>query len=383
MDSPGEKLKSTPLAGEHRALGARFTGFGGWEMPVQYSGIVAEHAATREKAGLFDLCHMGEFLFDGPGAEAFLQSLTTNDVTRLAPGQAHYSMFLHPTGGVVDDIVVYRKREGFLVVVNGANVDKDWAWVTSHDPGPGVQLRNVSDETALLAVQGPKAEEIVSPLVDQPLDGLYHYRLAEGKIDGVPAVIARTGYTGEDGFELYFPADEAVRIWRKLIAAGGPLGLLPVGLGARDTLRLEMAYPLYGNDLNDTTTPLEAGLNWVVKLDKGEFVGREALLVQQREGVKRRLAGFVVSGGVARHGYSLCAVDGGPVGEVTSGSFSPTLGQNIGLGYIRPELAGEGQAIAVDIRGKLVPAKVTKTPFVPSHTRRAPKATGAAPKPGA
>lgn len=374
MESTGhEALKKTPLHAEHQALGARFTAFGGWDMPVQYSGIVAEHAATREKAGLFDLSHMGEFLFDGPGAEDFLQRLTTNDVTRLAVGQAHYSMFLHPTGGVVDDIVVYRRAQGFLVVVNGANVAKDWAWVTSHDPGPGVKVVDATDETALLAVQGPRAAEIVSKVVDLPLEGLYYYRFAEGKAGGVPAIIARTGYTGEDGFELYVPAEEACGIWRRLLEVGRPLGLLPVGLGARDTLRLEMAYPLYGSDLNDTTSPLEAGLNWVVKLDKGEFVGREALLEQQAEGVKRRLAGFVVSGGVARHGYTLCTVEGSAVGEVTSGSFSPTLGRNIGLGYLRPELTGEGQAIAVDIRGRLIPATVTRTPFVPSHTYRPPK----------
>ncbi|MDI6871516.1 MAG: glycine cleavage system aminomethyltransferase GcvT [Bacillota bacterium] len=368
-----EALKRTPLHAEHQALGARFTAFGGWEMPVQYTGIVAEHVATREKAGLFDLSHMGEFFVEGPGAEAFLQRLTTNDLGRLAVGQAHYSMLLNPSGGVVDDIVVYRRTRGFMVVVNGANVTKDWTWVAAQGPGPGVELRDATLETALIAVQGPKAADIVAQVADQSLGELYYYRFVEGKADGVPAIIARTGYTGEDGFELYVAAAEAPRLWRRLLAVGEPLGLVPVGLGARDTLRLEMAYPLYGNDLTDETTPLEAGLNWVVKLEKGEFIGREALLKQQAEGVKRKLAGFVVEGGVARHGYGLKAPDGAAAGEVTSGSFSPTLGRNIGLGYLRADLAAEGQEIGVEIRGKAVPAKVVRTPFVPARTCKPPK----------
>lgn len=368
----GEALKRTPLHAEHQGLGARFTAFGGWEMPVQYSGIVAEHTATRKIAGLFDLSHMGEFLFDGPGAEAFLQRLTTNDAGRLAVGQAQYSMLLHPTGGVVDDIVVYRRAKGFLMVVNGANVAKDWAWVTGQKPD-GVELTDATLETALLAVQGPEAVRIVAQVVDRDLSGLYYYRFVEGKADGLPALIARTGYTGEDGFELYVAWEEAPRLWRKLLEIGGPSGLTPVGLGARDTLRLEMAYPLYGNDLTDETTPLEAGLNWVVKLDKGDFVGREALLAQQAKGVGRKLTGFVVNGGVARHGYALRTAAGALAGEVTSGSFSPTRGDHIGLGYLRSDLAVEGQGIAVDIRGKLVPATVVKTPFVPAHTCRPPK----------
>lgn len=369
-ESAQEELTRTPLFAEHQALGARFVGFGGWEMPVQYSGIVAEHAATREKAGLFDLSHMGEFYLEGPGAEAFIQKLTTNDVTKLAVGQAQYSMFLHPTGGVIDDIIVYRRALGFMLVVNGANAAKDWTWVTSHDPGPDVRLTDGTMETALIAIQGPKAAEITAQVTGHSLEGVYYYRFVEGKADGVPAIISRTGYTGEDGFELYVPAAEAARLWRRILAVGAPVGLTPVGLGARDTLRLEMAYPLYGHDLNDVTTPLEAGLSWVVKLEKGEFVGREALRDQQATGVRRRLAGFVVSGGVARHGYPLASVEGSTCGEVTSGSFSPTLGQNIGLGYLPAELAGEGQEVRVDIRGKLVPATVTKTPFIPAKTYR-------------
>lgn len=370
-----DALKRTPLFAEHQALGARLIGFGGWEMPVQYSGIVAEHQATREKAGLFDLSHMGEFLVEGPGAEAFLQRLTTNNVAKLAIGQAQYSMFLHPTGGVVDDIIVYRRGEGkYLLVVNGANEAKDWAWVTSQAPGPDVTLRNASPETALIAVQGPLAPHLVQEIVDEPLDDVYYYRFREGRAAGVPAIISRTGYTGEDGFELYVPNDAAPGLWRKLLELGGPLGLAPVGLGARDTLRLEMAYPLYGNDLNDETTPLEAGLNWVVKLDKGDFVGREALVAQKAAGPQRLLRGLLVTGGVARHGYRLAGPDGVTTGEVTSGSFSPTLGQNIALGYVAAGLAAEGQEILVDIRGRLVPAKVVNTPFVPSHTHRPPKA---------
>lgn len=370
-----ETLKRTPLFAEHQRLGARLIGFGGWEMPVQYSGIVAEHQTTREKAGLFDLSHMGEFLFEGPGAEAFLQRITTNNVGKLAVGQAQYSMFLHPTGGVVDDIIVYRRGEGkYLVVVNGANVAKDWAWVTSQDPGPGVDLHDASLETALIAVQGPLAAHIVQQIVEEPLDQVYYYRFREGRAAGVQAIIARTGYTGEDGFELMIPNDAAPALWRKLLEIGGPLGLVPVGLGARDTLRLEMAYPLYGNDLNDETTPLEAGLDWVVKLDKGDFIGREALVAQKASGVKRLLRGLLVTGGVARHGYRLAGPDGATTGEVTSGSFSPTLGQNVALGYVESGLASEGQEIQVDIRGRLVPAKVVKTPFVASHTYRPPKA---------
>ncbi|HHW15241.1 MAG TPA: glycine cleavage system aminomethyltransferase GcvT [Firmicutes bacterium] len=371
-ETRGETLKRTPLYAEHQALGARFTAFGGWEMPVQYSGIVAEHLATRERAGLFDLSHMGEFYFAGPGAEAFLQRLTTNDVGRLSVGQAQYSMFLHPTGGVVDDIVVYRRAEGFMVVVNGANVAKDWAWVTAQAPSAGVELRDGSEETALLALQGPRAAEIMAGLVDQPLTELYYYRFLEGRVAGIPALLARTGYTGEDGFEVFVPAAEAAALWRKLLLAGEPRGLVPVGLGARDTLRLEMAYPLYGNDLTDETTPLEAGLNWVVKLEKGEFIGREALLAQRERGLSRRLAGLVVQGGIARHGYTLRAADGQEVGTVTSGSFSPTRGENIGLGYLRADLTAEGSEVRVDIRGRLVPATVVRTPFVPSHTYRPP-----------
>jgi aminomethyltransferase len=369
---PGRELNKTPLHAEHQALGARFTPFGGWEMPVQYSGIVAEHTATREKAGLFDLSHMGEFLVEGPGAEAFLQRVTTNDLRRLAVGQAHYSLLLNPAGGVVDDIVVYRRAKGFMVVVNGANVAKDWAWVTAQGPGPGVELRDATLETALLAVQGPQAAGIVAQVVDQPLGELYYYRFVEGQAGGVPALIARTGYTGEDGFELYVAANEAPRLWRKLLSLGRAAGLAPVGLGARDTLRLEMAYPLYGNELTDDTTPLEAGLAWVVKLEKGEFIGREALVAQQAEGVRRKLAGFMVEGGVARHGHGLTAPDGVPAGEVTSGSFSPTLGRNIGLGYLRPDLAAEGQGIGVEIRGKVAAARVVRTPFVPAHPYKLP-----------
>jgi aminomethyltransferase len=368
----GEILKRTPLYGVHVAAGAKVIEFGGWEMPVQYSGIIEEHRAVRQAAGIFDLSHMGEFTLDGPGAEAFLQEMTTNDVSKLAVGQAHYSMFCRPTGGIVDDILVYRRPNGFFIVVNGANVDKDFAWLTAHLPAqPDFQLRNISDETALIAVQGPKAAEIVQRVVDTPLDGIYYYRFAEGKANGFPAIISRTGYTGEDGVELYVENAAAEGLWAKLTEIGGPLGMVPVGLGARDTLRLEMAYSLYGNDLTDETTPLEAGLGWVVKMNKGDFVGRAALERQKETGVARKLVGFeLAERGIARHGYRLAAPDGATIGEVTSGTFSPTLEKTVGLGYVKPEFAAAGSEIAVDIRGKLARATVVQVPFAESHVRK-------------
>lgn len=362
--------KRTPLYDVHVAAGARMIEFGGWEMPVQYSGVLEEHRAVRSNAGIFDLSHMGELLVSGPDALPALQALTTNDLSLLQIGQAQYSLLCLPTGGVVDDIVIYRRPNDYMVVVNAANIAKDAAWLTSHLSGQ-VILENRSAETALIAVQGPAAAKIVEAVAGVKLDHLYAFEWTTAKIAGVEAVLARTGYTGEDGFELFLPTSAAQAVWHMLMEEGSPLGMVPVGLGARDTLRLEARLSLYGNDITESTTPLEAGLGYFVKLDKGEFVGRTALLAQKEQGLRRRLVGFVVKErGIPRHGYRLLAPDNTTIGEVTSGSFSPTLGKDIGLGYVTIEHASPGSQIQVDIRGKGRAAEVVQGRFVEARTRR-------------
>ena len=356
-----QDLKRTPLYACHVEAGARIVDFAGWEMPVQYTGVIEEHRAVRTAAGLFDVSHMGEVRVRGAGAEAFLQRLTPNDVAKLAPGRAHYSGLLTEGGTYVDDLLIYRLgAEDFLVVVNASNADRDFEWIASR-AGGGVEVVNESDRYALLALQGPKALGILTGLASAPVDiaGLKYYGFAEGAVAGVPALISRTGYTGEDGFELYLPPEDAPEVWRRLVEAGA----VPAGLGARDTLRLEAAMALYGHEIDDTTTPFEAGLNWVVKLDKGEFLGRDALAAQKAAGIPRKLVGFEVQGrGIARQGHPVVS-EGGIVGAVTSGTWSPTFEKALGLAYVPPEMAAPGTPLAIEVRGKALPAVVVETPF--------------------
>jgi len=370
MRNDSTPLKRTPLAAVHESLGAKMIDFGGWWMPVQYSSILAEHHATRERVGLFDLSHMGEIEVRGRGAVPSLQRLLTNDVSRLADGEALYSPMCLETGGTVDDLVVYRfDEERYGVVVNAANIAKDLSWMRAHAV-EGTEIVDRSASTALLAVQGPLSRRVLETLTDAPLDGLAYYAfLCPATVGGVPVVLARTGYTGELGYELFCPAEEAVRLWNRLLEVVTRFGGLPVGLGARDTLRLEMGYPLYGNELDETTTPLEAGLGWAVAFAKGAFIGSDALARQRAEGVSRRLVGFrMETRGIARAHHEVFAGER-RVGTVTSGAPSPTLGVNIGLAYVEPACRRVGTRLFVAIREKRHPAVVVKTPFVSSSPR--------------
>jgi aminomethyltransferase len=365
-------LKRTPLYHEHVAAGARMVPFGGWEMPVQYTGIIEEHRATRGAVGLFDVSHMGEFEVEGPGALAALQHLTTNDVAALEVGQIQYSVLCYPNGTIVDDLTVYRMGDDrFMLTVNAGNIDKDWAHVTkSTEHVKNVRWRNASEGTGLIAVQGPKAEALVGRLADRDVAAIGYYRFARGTVGEVPTLISRTGYTGEDGFELYAPADGTARLWKALLAAGRADGATPVGLGARDTLRLEMKYALYGNDIDDTTNALEAGLGWVVKPAKGEFIGREALEKVRAEGLRRRLVGIeMVDKAVARHGYPI-KKDGRAVGIVTSGSYGPSVDKYIGIAYVETALAAVGTALDVEIRAQDKAAQIVRTPFHASKVKK-------------
>lgn len=355
--------KRTALFDTHKALGAKLIPFGGWTMPVEYSGITSEHMAVRSSAGLFDVSHMGEFEVSGPRAVELLQRLTCNDVSRLADGQAQYSALSTPEGTVIDDLLVYRKSaEHFMLVVNAANIESDLEWIAGNN-NLGVTIKDVSDSTALLALQGPHAAQILQPLVGEPLQSIASYRFVETAVAGVPSLLSRTGYTGEDGFELYFAAARAEFLWNLLLDAGKSHGLLPAGLGARNTLRLEARLLLYGNDIDRTTTLLEAGLSWIVKFDKGEFVGRGALMRQRADGIPRKLVGFEMLGReIARDHYTV-RWDGRDVGFVTSGSPSITLRKNIGLTYLPAEAAMPGTRIQVLVRGRECEAEVVQTPF--------------------
>ncbi len=363
-------LRRTPLHAAHVRLGARMIGFGGWDMPVQYTGIVEEHRTARTAAGCFDVSHMGEFEFRGRDATRALQRLTTNDVGALEVGQVQYSLLCYEDGGIVDDLTLYRLAdEHYMMTVNAANIDKDWAWVAQHLAGQ-VEAENASAETGLIAVQGPRAEGLVGPLSDMDVTRIGYYRFARGRVAGAPAIISRTGYTGEDGFELYLPAEKTEAVWEALLAAGKPDGVGPAGLGARDTLRLEMKYALYGNDIDQTTNPLEAGLGWVVKLGKGEFIGKGAIERVKAEGPRRRLVGFeMIDRGVARHGYRLFR-SGAEVGQVTSGSYGPSVDRYIGTGYVTAALSAIGTEIEVEIRGRPQKARVAKTPFYPPKVKK-------------
>ena len=361
-------LKTTPLNALHRELGARMVPFGGWDMPVQYSGVIDEHLAVRSAAGLFDVSHMGEVMVEGPEALALVQHLTTNDASKLVDGQVQYSALCRPDGGTVDDVTVYRfGPEKFMFCVNAANTIKDFAWMEQvHAAGKldNVSLRNVSHDFAQLALQGPTAPEILSRLTDSDLDAIAYYRFAEGEVAGTPTIISRTGYTGETGYELYAPADKGAELWQALSDAGKDNGLVPVGLGARDTLRLEMGYALYGHELSDTISPLEANLGWITKLDKGDFVGRDALLAQKEAGVPRRLVGFTMDApGIPRAEYPVFR-EGKGVGVVTSGTQAPSLKQGVGLALLESSAAEIGASIEIGIRSRKVAATITKPPFV-------------------
>lgn len=361
-----EQLLRTPLYERHRALGARLVEFGGWEMPVQYSGILEEHRTVRERAGLFDVCHMGEFRVEGADALDFLQRLVPNNVARLVDHQALYTQILRTDGGTLDDLIIYRQSEGhYMVVVNAGTMEQDWAWFNERAAGwKSLTLTNISAETGLIALQGPRAQAILQPLTQTPLDNIKYYHSLRGDIAGIPCVISRTGYTGEDGFELYCPAGQTVALWDALLDAGKAEGLLPAGLGARDTLRLEAGYCLYGHELTQDITPLEAGLGWTVKLDKGvDFIGRDALVAEKEHGLRRKLVGIELTDrGVPRAGYPILQ-NGEPVGALTSGAMAPTLGKPIGIGYMHSGAMTPGSSIAIEIRGKQVPAVIVPLPF--------------------
>ena len=367
-------LRRTPLYEAHRRLGARMVDFGGWAMPVQYAtGIIDEHRATRTAVGVFDVCHMGEIRFRGVRAAEGVQRLVTNDVAKLTDGKAFYTVACLPTGGIVDDLIVYRAAaDDFLIVVNASNRDKDRAWF-QEQAGALCDVIDLSDETALIAFQGPAAARALAPLTTAPLAALPSFGFLDAaEVAGVPASIARTGYTAEDGFEIFCAGRDAERVWDRLCEAAAAVGGRPVGLGARDTLRLEGRLALYGNDLDETTTPLEAGLGWVVKLDGADFVGRDALRAQKAAGITRKLCGYVMTGrGIARHGYEIFDVAGRAVGRVTSGGPAPTLEKNIGMGYVPSELDAPGTRLVVDCRGKRVDAEVVKGPFYKRDKRGA------------
>lgn len=342
--------------------------FGGWDMPVQYpAGTIEEHMRTRRHAGLFDVSHMGEIEVRGAGSIEFINSITSNDASKLIDGQAQYSALTTPQGTVIDDLLVYRfAADRLMLVVNAGTTIKDWNWISSQPHDESVELENVSSEYCQLALQGPDALTILQKLTDLPLEKIKYYHFSQGHVDGVPSIVSRTGYTGEDGFEVYAGADKAEQLWERILEAGNTgsaEGVLPCGLAARNTLRLEAAMALYGHEIDETTTLLEANLGWICKFNKGNFVGREALAKQKEEGVKRRLVGFeIMERGISRDGQEV-VIDGASVGRVTSGSPAPFLKTNIGLAYVPVEFAGEGQQIHIDVRGRLVAAQIVKTPF--------------------
>ena len=358
-------LKQTPLNDLHRRLGARMVEFVGWDMPVQYpGGILEEHRAVREAAGLFDVSHMGEFEIRGPDAAAFLSHVVTNDPAPLQVGQAQYTVMCYPHGGSVDDLIIFKLGEDdFLAVVNASNTEKDFEWMQGQADSFQVSLTDRSRDYGLIALQGPRAVEILRPLTPIDLDAMPNYSVRRGPVAGVESILSRTGYTGEDGFEIMTPWDATPRVWQALLDAGAPLGLKPAGLGARDTLRLEAAMPLYGHELDADTNPLECGLNRFVALDKPEFVGRDVLVAAKANGPAKRLVGLEMLGrGIPRQGYAV-QKDGQPVGVVTSGTQSPTLGKAIGLAYVEPGVGGVGTEVEVVIRGGSVPARLVKRPF--------------------
>jgi aminomethyltransferase len=361
--------RKTPFYDMHLRHGAHMVDFFNFAMPLRYTSMVEEHRRVRSTVGMFDLSHMGEIEIRGPAALSFVQKMTINDASRLQYGQVQYTIMCYPDGGIVDDFLVYKLEDSYLLVVNAANIDKDFQWLVKNNDGQAV-VENQSGRYALLAIQGPRSQDVLAKLTDLNLQGLDYYHFARGQVAGFPMLVSRTGYTGEDGFELYLEPSSAHQAWKSILEAGGGFQLQPVGLGARDSLRLEMKYALYGQDIDETTNPLESGLGWITKLEKGNFIGRQALLAIKERGVVRKLVGFEMRGrAIPRTHYDLCA-EGQRIGKVTSGGFSPSLNKGIGLGYLPVEHAGEGTELEVSIRGKPVPAQVVKTPFYKTGTRR-------------
>lgn len=362
-ESTNHQVRRTPLYEQHVEAGAKLIEFSGWELPVRYSGVVEEHRAVRERLGLFDVSHMGEFRVAGPGAESFLQGLTPNDVSALQVGRIHYTGLLTERGTYLDDLLVYRLgNQEFMLVVNAANIEKNFAWLKAHSI-EGVELTDESNSFALLALQGPRAQEVLAELTGCDLSQVRYYGFVRDEVAGAPALISRTGYTGEDGFELYLAPEVASKVWGELLLAGRSRDILPAGLGARDTLRLEAGMALYGHELDEETTPFEAGLGWVVKLNSGEFLGREALVQQKSVSPTRSLVGFELTRrGIARQGCPVLCGDR-EVGIVTSGTWSPTFEKAIGMAFLPTEIAVAGTEVAVDVRGKSIPAKIVPLPI--------------------
>lgn len=359
-------MKTTPFTDIHIALGAKMHEFAGYNMPIEYSGIIDEHLTVCNALGMFDVSHMGEFWVKGPNALQFLQKVTSNDVSLLDPGKAQYSCFVNDKGGIVDDFIVYHyEPEKYMLVVNASNINKDWDWCVKNND-MNAELENSSDRIAQLAIQGPKALEALQKLTDVDLKSIAYYHFTTGTIAGCDdVIISNTGYTGAGGFELYFAPDQGVKIWNAIMEAGKEFGIKPIGLGARDTLRLEMGFLLYGNDMNDTTSPLEAGLGWITKFAEGKnFVGRNILEDQKKNGLQRKLCGFELQEkGIPRQGYDIVDENGEKIGIVTSGTMSPTRKISVGLGYVKPEYAKTDIKIFIQIRNKNLEAKVVKPPF--------------------
>jgi aminomethyltransferase len=357
-------MKQTALYEIHKALGAKMVPFAGYEMPVQYEGVNAEHITVRNSVGVFDVSHMGEFLIEGPNALKLVQSVCSNDAAHLAIGQAQYSCLPNSNGGIVDDLIVYRLKElAFLLVVNASNIEKDWNWIQSKN-SENVKMKNLSDDYSLLAIQGPAAVEAMQPLSSFDLSAIKFYHFKEGDFAGIDGVIiSATGYTGSGGFEIYCKNKDVKHIWNSIFEAGNSFGIKPIGLAARDTLRLEMGYCLYGNDIDDNTSPIEAGLGWITKFSK-TFTNSENLQIESNEGVKQKLIGFeLLERGIPRKGYEIVGADGLTIGEVTSGTMSPSLGKGIGMGYVKTNYTAAGTPIGIKIRKNIVTAAVVKTPF--------------------
>jgi len=357
-------MKNTALTHIHESLGAKLVPFAGFNMPVQYEGVTAEHETVRNSVGVFDVSHMGEFLLSGPNALALIQKVTSNDASTLTVGRAQYSCLPNNQGGIVDDLIVYKiKEEQYLLVVNASNIEKDWDWISSYND-LGVEMKNLSDDYSLLAIQGPKAVEAMQSLTSINLSEIKYYHFEVADFAGIEhVIISATGYTGSGGFEIYCKNSEVEQIWNKVFEAGASFGIKPIGLAARDTLRLEMGFCLYGNDINDTTSPLEAGLGWITKFTK-EFTNSENLKKQKEEGVTKKLVGFeLLERGIPRHDYEIVDVDGNNIGIVTSGTMAPTVGKGIGMGYVKTDFAGVDSEIYIQIRNNKVKAKVVKMPF--------------------
>jgi len=361
-------MKNTPFTNKHIALGAKMAAFAGYNMPISYTGINDEHQAVRNNAGVFDVSHMGEFMLKGENALDLIQRVTSNDASKLTAGKAQYSCLPNEKGGIVDDLLVYciEENKTYMLVVNASNIEKDWNWISQHNT-KGAEMHNISEKTCLLAIQGPNASGMLQPLTDIELVNLKYYTFAKGVFAGVPNVlISATGYTGAGGIEIYFEDKDgaADKIWDAIFEIGGPKGLKPIGLGARDTLRLEMGFCLYGNDIDDTTSPLEAGLGWITKFTK-DFTSRSIFEAQKAAGIQRKLVGFeMVDKGIPRHDYEIKDAEGQVIGRVTSGTQSPSLQKAIGLGYVKTSFAAQDSEIFIAVRDKLLKAKVVKVPFL-------------------